>query len=66
MERPNANYFSNKHRTSAYIRVAGRRKRTCPKSFGYFYPADVNDDWKRLEQENMRAEMFTLRRVQKI
>ena len=26
----------------------------------------VNDDWKRLEQENMRAEMFTLRRVQKI
>jgi hypothetical protein len=29
-------------------------------------PADVNDDWKRLEQENMRAEMFTLRRVQKI
>jgi NAD(P)-dependent dehydrogenase (short-subunit alcohol dehydrogenase family) len=26
----------------------------------------VNDDWKRLEQENMRAEMYTLRRVQKI
>jgi len=26
----------------------------------------VSDDWKRLEQENMRAEMFTLRRVQKI
>ena len=25
----------------------------------------VNDDWKRLEQENMRAEMYTLRRVQK-
>jgi len=26
----------------------------------------VNDDWKRLEQENMRPEMYTLRRVQKI
>jgi NAD(P)-dependent dehydrogenase (short-subunit alcohol dehydrogenase family) len=26
----------------------------------------VNDDWKRFEQENMRPELFTLRRVQKI
>ena len=26
----------------------------------------VNDDWKRFEQDNMRAELFTLRRVQKI
>lgn len=26
----------------------------------------VNDDWKRLEQDNMRAELYTLRRVQKI
>jgi 3-oxoacyl-[acyl-carrier protein] reductase len=26
----------------------------------------VNDDWKRYERENMRSEMFTLRRVQKI
>jgi NAD(P)-dependent dehydrogenase (short-subunit alcohol dehydrogenase family) len=26
----------------------------------------VNDDWKRLEQENMKAELYTLRRVQKI
>jgi NAD(P)-dependent dehydrogenase (short-subunit alcohol dehydrogenase family) len=26
----------------------------------------VNDDWKRLEQDNMKAELYTLRRVQKI
>ncbi|MBV9504113.1 MAG: SDR family NAD(P)-dependent oxidoreductase [Acidobacteriia bacterium] len=26
----------------------------------------VNDDWKRLAQENMKAELYTLRRVQKI
>lgn len=26
----------------------------------------VNDDWKRFERENMKAELFTLRRVQKI
>ena len=26
----------------------------------------VNDDWKRLERENMHPELFTLRRVQKI
>jgi len=26
----------------------------------------VNDDWKRYERENMRPELFTLRRVQKI
>ncbi len=26
----------------------------------------VNDDWKRLERENMKAELYTLRRVQKI
>jgi NAD(P)-dependent dehydrogenase (short-subunit alcohol dehydrogenase family) len=26
----------------------------------------VNDDWKRYEKENMRSEMFTLRRVQRI
>ncbi len=26
----------------------------------------VNDDWKRFEHENMRPELFTLRRVQKI
>ena len=26
----------------------------------------VNDDWKRLEQDNMRADLYTLRRVQKI
>jgi len=26
----------------------------------------VNDDWKRFEQVNMRPELFTLRRVQKI
>src|SRR5579875_1813449 len=26
----------------------------------------VNDDWRRLEQENMRPELYTLRRVQKI
>src|SRR5215469_9913850 len=26
----------------------------------------VNDDWKRLEQENMKPELYTLRRVQKI
>ena len=26
----------------------------------------VNDDWKRYERENMRSELFTLRRVQKI
>lgn len=26
----------------------------------------VNDDWKRFEQQNMKAELFTLRRVQKI
>jgi len=25
----------------------------------------VNDDWKRFEQENMRADLFTLRRVQR-
>ena len=25
----------------------------------------VNDDWKRFERENMRPDMFTLRRVQK-
>jgi NAD(P)-dependent dehydrogenase (short-subunit alcohol dehydrogenase family) len=26
----------------------------------------IGDDWKRLENENMRPEMFTLRRVQKV
>ena len=26
----------------------------------------VNDDWRRFEQENMKAELFTLRRVQRI
>ena len=26
----------------------------------------VNDDWKRFEHQNMRAELYTLRRVQKI
>jgi NAD(P)-dependent dehydrogenase (short-subunit alcohol dehydrogenase family) len=26
----------------------------------------VNDDWKRLEQDNMRADLYTLRRVQRI
>jgi len=26
----------------------------------------VNDDWKRFEQENMRPELYTLRRVQKV
>ncbi len=26
----------------------------------------VHDDWKRLERENMKAELYTLRRVQKI
>ena len=26
----------------------------------------VSDDWKRLEQDNMRADLYTLRRVQKI
>jgi NAD(P)-dependent dehydrogenase (short-subunit alcohol dehydrogenase family) len=26
----------------------------------------VNDDWKKVEQENMRPELFTLRRVQKM
>ena len=26
----------------------------------------VNDDWKRFEQENMKPELFTLRRVQKM
>jgi 3-oxoacyl-[acyl-carrier protein] reductase len=26
----------------------------------------VNDDWRRLEQENMKSELFTLRRVQRI
>ena len=26
----------------------------------------VNDDWKRLEKENMHPEMFTLRRLQKV
>ena len=26
----------------------------------------VNDDWRRLERENMKPELFTLRRVQKI
>jgi NAD(P)-dependent dehydrogenase (short-subunit alcohol dehydrogenase family) len=26
----------------------------------------VNDDWRRLEQENMKPELYTLRRVQKI
>jgi 3-oxoacyl-[acyl-carrier protein] reductase len=26
----------------------------------------VNDDWKRFENENMKSELFTLRRVQKI
>jgi NAD(P)-dependent dehydrogenase (short-subunit alcohol dehydrogenase family) len=26
----------------------------------------VNDDWRRFEQENMKPELFTLRRVQKI
>lgn len=25
----------------------------------------VNDDWKRLEKENMRPDLFTLRRMQK-
>jgi NAD(P)-dependent dehydrogenase (short-subunit alcohol dehydrogenase family) len=26
----------------------------------------VNDDWKRFEQDNMKAELYTLRRVQKV
>ena len=26
----------------------------------------VNDDWRRFEQANMKAELYTLRRVQKI
>ena len=26
----------------------------------------VNDDWKRLEQDNMQPELFTLRRVHKM
>jgi NAD(P)-dependent dehydrogenase (short-subunit alcohol dehydrogenase family) len=26
----------------------------------------VNDDWKKFEQENMKPELFTLRRVQKM
>jgi 3-oxoacyl-[acyl-carrier protein] reductase len=26
----------------------------------------VSDDWKRLEHDNMRPELYTLRRVQKI
>ena len=26
----------------------------------------VNDDWKRFEQENMKSEMYTLRRVQRL
>ena len=26
----------------------------------------VNDDWKRFEQDSMKPELFTLRRVQKI
>jgi DNA-binding PadR family transcriptional regulator len=26
----------------------------------------VNDDWKRFEQDNMKPELYTLRRVQKI
>jgi NAD(P)-dependent dehydrogenase (short-subunit alcohol dehydrogenase family) len=26
----------------------------------------VNDDWKRFERENMKPELYTLRRVQKI
>ena len=26
----------------------------------------VNDDWKRFEQENMKPELYTLRRVQRI
>jgi 3-oxoacyl-[acyl-carrier protein] reductase len=26
----------------------------------------VNDDWKKFENENMKPELFTLRRVQKI
>jgi len=26
----------------------------------------VNDDWKRFEQENMKSELYTLRRVQRI
>src|ERR1051325_1962711 len=26
----------------------------------------VNDDWRRFEQENMKPELYTLRRVQKI
>ncbi len=25
----------------------------------------VNDDWRRFEQENMRPDLFTLRRVQR-
>jgi 3-oxoacyl-[acyl-carrier protein] reductase len=26
----------------------------------------VNDDWKRFESQNMKPELYTLRRVQKI
>ena len=26
----------------------------------------VNDDWKRFERENMKPELFTLRRVQRL
>jgi 3-oxoacyl-[acyl-carrier protein] reductase len=26
----------------------------------------INDDWRRLEQANMKPEIYTLRRVQKI
>ena len=26
----------------------------------------VNDDWKRFEQDNMKPELYTLRRVQRI
>ena len=26
----------------------------------------VNDDWRRLEQDNMKPELYTLRRLQKI
>jgi len=26
----------------------------------------VNDDWRSFERENMKAELYTIRRVQKI
>ena len=27
---------------------------------------NVRDDWKRLERENVNAELYTLRRIQKV